>query len=678
MKLHAINLASYTKPEIIERKNRDWVEYGADNDYYQYLIDRFNGSPTNNAIINAISDLIYGKGIDATDSNRKPEDYAKMRSLINEDCLRKVTSDLKLMGQCAFQIIYTKSGRQIAQVEHIPIQTLRAEKMNEEGDIEAYYHFADWSELKPADVPTRIPAFGTSKEAIEIFCVKPYRAGYYYYSPVDYQGGIPYAELEEEVANYHINNIKNGLAPSMMINFNNGVPDEEERMLIESKIRDKFSGSSNAGNFILAFNESKELAATIDAVPLSDAPAQYEFLSAESMQKLMVAHRVTSPMLLGIKDNSGLGNNAEEIETATLLFDNTVIRPFQNLIIKALEQILAVNNISLDLYFKTLQPLEFTDRSAAVTKEEQEKETGEKLSAQDCGCGSSHISLASKQIDGRAAFDTKSEAEAVAKEMGCEGYHTHELDGKNWYMPCDTHELQELKDKDDPCWDGYVMVGFKEKDGKKVPNCVPEESINANADALIDLGEEINLDEWELVDERDVEYDQEEALDKMIGLASTGSARPNAKSSQDGSNAEGDKFLVRYQYSPLKAGPNSREFCKKMVAAKKVYRKEDIIRMEQLSVNAGFGPNGSNNYSIWLYKGGARCQHKWVRKTYMYKNGVKPDVKSPNAETISTTKARGKGFRAPANENKVSVAPNKMKNKGFINPPSQKDIQGGI
>ena len=622
MKLHAINLASYTKPEIIERKNRDWVEYGADNDYYQYLIDRFNGSPTNNAIINAISDLIYGKGIDATDSNRKPDEYAKMRSLIKEDCLRKVTSDLKLMGQCAFQIIYTKTGRQIAQVEHIPIQTLRAEKMNEEGDIEAYYHCADWSELKPADVPTRIPAFGTSKEAIEIYCVKPYRAGYYYYSPVDYQGGIPYAELEEEVANYHINNIKNGLAPSMMINFNNGVPDEEERMLIESKIRDKFSGSSNAGNFILAFNESKELAATIDAVPLSDAPAQYEFLSAESMQKLMVAHRVTSPMLLGIKDNSGLGNNAEEIETATLLFDNTVIRPFQNLIIKALEQILAVNSINLDLYFKTLQPLEFTDRSAAVTKEEQEKETGEKLSAQDCGCKT------------------------------------------------------ELKD--DPCWDGYVMVGFKEKDGKKVPNCVPEESINANADALIDLGEDINLDEWELVDERDVDYDQEEALDKMIGLASTGSARPNAKSSQDGSNAEGDKFLVRYQYSPLKAGANSREFCKKMVAAKKVYRKEDIIRMEQLSVNAGFGPNGSNNYSVWLYKGGARCQHKWVRKTYMYKNGVKPDVKSPNAETISTTKARGKGFRAPANENKVSVAPNKMKNKGFINPPSKKDIQGGI
>lgn len=624
MKLHAINLASYTKPQIIEKKNRDWVEYGADNNYYQYLIDRYNGSPTNNAIINAISDLIYGKGIDATDSNKKPEDYAKMRSLIHDDCLQKVAGDLKLMGQAAFQIIYTKSGRQVAQVEHMPIQTLRAEKMGEEGDIEGYYYCADWSKLKPNEKPERYAAFGTSNDAIEILVIRPYKAGFYYYSPVDYQGGIPYAELEEEVANYHINNIKNGLSPSMMINFNNGVPDEEERMEIERKIREKFSGSSNAGNFILAFNESKELAATIDAVPLSDAPAQYEFLSGEAMQKLMVAHRVTSPMLLGIKDNTGLGNNAEEIETATLLFDNTVIRPFQNMIIKAIEQILSVNGISLDLYFKTLQPLEFTDRSAAVTKEETEKETGEKLSAHDCGCKT------------------------------------------------------ELKDKDDPCWEGYVMVGHKMKDGKKVPNCVPEDSLSATADALLEMGEDEDLENWELVDERDVDYDQEEALDKMIGLASTGTARPNASSEQDGENAAGEKFRVRYQYSPLKAGANSRDFCKKMVAAKKIYRKEDIIAMEQRAVNAGFGPQGSDTYSIWLYKGGARCHHKWVRKTYMWKEGIKPDVNSPNAETISTTKARGKGFRAPANPNKVSIAPNKMKNKGFINPPSDKDKQGGI
>jgi hypothetical protein len=148
---------------------------------------------------------------------------------------------------------------------------------------------------------------------LEILYIKPYRAGFYYYSPVDYQGGLPYAELEEEIANYHINNIQNGLAPSMLINFNNGVPSEEERRSIEQQIATKFSGSSNSGKFILAFNDNKDLAATVDPVQLSDAAEQYQFLSAEATQKLMVSHRIVSPMLLGIKDNSGLGNNADEL-----------------------------------------------------------------------------------------------------------------------------------------------------------------------------------------------------------------------------------------------------------------------------------------------------------------------------------------------------------------------------
>ena len=589
MKVHSINLSSYTRPAVIEQRNKDYVEYGEDNNYYQYLIDRYNGSPTNNAIVNAVSDLIYGKGLDATDSSKKPAEYAQMRSLIHPDCLRKVTADLKMMGQCAFQVIYS-ADRRVAQVEHMPIQTLRAEKMSDEGDIEAYYYAADWTKVTPQRKPERIPAFGCSNENLEILVVRPYKAGYYYYSPVDYQGGLPYAELEEEVANYHLNNIKNGMAPSMLINFNNGVPDEEERLLIERRILDKWSGSSNAGRAIIAFNESKELAATIDPVQLSDAAQQYEFLSGEAMQKLMIAHRVTSPMLLGIKDNTGLGNNAEEIETATLLFDNTVIRPFQEMILDALDKILAINDINLDLYFKTLQPLEFTDRSAAATKEETEKETGEKLSV------------------------------------------------------C-------LSD-------------------------MPKEYDNA-VDELIAMGEDIDEEEWELVDEREVDYDQEEALDKMIGLASTGTARPRAKSEQD-DEKDGVQFLVRYQYSPKRAGSDSREFCKKMVSANKVYRKEDIVALDNKVVNAGFGPYGADTYSIWLYKGGPRCHHKWFRKTYMSRNGVKPDPSSPNAKTVSRSEARRAGFDPPSNPNKVSVAPNKMKNKGFINPKSPKDIQPGI
>ena len=374
-----INLSTYTSPEVQEIANKDWVAYGADNDYFQFLIDRYNGSPTNNAAINGISQAIYGKGLNATDAAKKPDQYAQMITLLHKDCVRKLCYDLKLMGQAAIQVVYSKDRNSISQLEHFPIETLRAEKANDDGEIPAYYYFKDWIGIKPSDKPLRIPAYGMSNESIEIYYIKPYRAGFYYYSPVDYQGGIQYAELEENISNYHLNNIMNGLSPSMLINFNNGTPNQQERELIEQRIASKFSGSSNAGKFILAFNDNKESQAEITPVQLSDAHNQYQFLSDESAKKIMVAHRIVSPMLLGIKDNSGLGNNAEEIKTASLLMDNTVIRPFQELLIDCFDKLLSYNDISLNLYFTTLQPLEFTEVDTSLQDDEAiEEETGVK------------------------------------------------------------------------------------------------------------------------------------------------------------------------------------------------------------------------------------------------------------------------------------------------------------
>ena len=375
-KIHIVNMSSYTRPEIKEQYNRDWVEYGDDNNYFSYLIDRYNGSATNNAAINGIAEMIYGKGLDAVDSKENEKEYKEMKELFTKDCMKKICYDYKMMGQAALQIIYSKDRKKIVQVEHIPVETLRAEKANNKGQIQGYYYAKDWSEITSKLQPKRIPAFGSSNAGLEILYIKPYRAGFYYYSPVDYQGGLQYAELEEEIANYHINNIQNGLAPSMLINFNNGVPTEEQRAMIEQNIQEKFSGSSNAGRFILAFNDSKELSASIEPVILSDAHEQYKFLSDESMRKVMVSHRIVSPMLVGIKDNTGLGNNAEELQTASLLMDNTVIRPMQVTILDELEKVLMYNGIELDIYFKTLQPLEFTDLTNAITDAEIEKETG--------------------------------------------------------------------------------------------------------------------------------------------------------------------------------------------------------------------------------------------------------------------------------------------------------------
>ena len=573
--VHIVNLSSYNRPKIQEDKRKEWVNYGDDNDFYTYLIDLYIESTTNNAIINGVSQMVYGKGLDALDSSTKTDEYAALRSIFHDSCLRKITFDLKLLGEASFQVLY-KDG-QVAKAEHFPRQTLRAEKCNDDGEIEAYYYHNDWSKIKPSDKPKRIAAFGfgNGKEP-EIKIVKRYLSGYDYYCPPDYMGGTAYAELESEVADYLINDIQNGFSGVKVVNFSNGVPDRQKQLQIKNDVMRKLTGARGE-KVIIAFNNNAESKTTVDDIPLNDAPQHYEYLSNECVSKLMVAHRITSPLLLGIRDgNNGLGNNADEIKTASLLFNNTTIRPYQDLIIDAIDDILAVNGISLKLYFKTLQPLEFIETNNAITDEAREEETGVKL--------------------GTDTFD------------------------------------------DDKMFD-----------------------------LLDEFGEDENFDDWELVDERPVDYDQEEALDKMIGLASTGVARPKSNSEQDGENEEGVKFKVRYQYAPLKTQENSREFCKKMVSAKKIYRKEDIMQMSQRAVNAGWGLNGADTYDIWLYKGGGACHHFWMRKTYMAKaEGVKPDVGNPKAE-VSVNKAKKEGFKPETNDKKVAMRPKDMPKQGFVN-----------
>jgi len=577
--IRIVNLASHTTPAVVEDNRKQWVAYGEDNNYFQYLIDRYNGSATNNAIINGMTELIYGRGLYATDASRKPDEYAMMKSLFSRTCMRKITFDLKAMGQAAMQVIYNKDKTKIVQVEHFPIETLRMEKMNDDGEVTGYYYSKDWTKIrKKGFEPIRIPAFGYGEkgEGLEIYCIKPYRSGFYYYSPVDYQGGLPYAELEEEVANYHINNIKNGLSPSMLINFNNGVPTEEERELIERRIIQKFSGSSNSGKFILAFNDNKEMAASIEPVQLSDASEQYQFLADESMRKLMVAHRVTSPMLMGIKDNTGLGNNADELKTASLLFHNTVVRPIQELVLDAVDDILAVNGASLNVYFKTLQPLEL---QADITEEEKEE-----LSKVELG------------DDSRPFLDDE-----LAHEM---------------------------------------------------------------LDALADLGEE-EPEGYDLIDAEEVgeeepeDFDVEGYLNGLVSLSAT----------QD-SNQDSELYKVRYRYSKGTSKTptgQSRTFCKTMMSKKMLYRKEDIGQMSARGVNKKFGHKGKN-YSLFKYKGGVNCYHRWERR--IYKKRLKKDGTEWGGNALQGTKfvnvnqAVRAGFKLPKNPKEVAVAPIDMPRQG--------------
>lgn len=384
--IRVVNLAeAHNDPpvkEVVTKRGEEFVMYGEDNDYYDNLILRHLGSPTNSRCINGISDMIYGRGLSATNSDKFRKQVNDMKLLFNGHELRRVARDLKKLGQGMAQVVYNKDKSRIVRFIHTPTECWRAAK-SKDGIIPGYFYHPSWKDYRQQDKLKYLPTFGNGSddELVELYIFRPYVSGFYYYSPVDYHGCLQYCELEEEVSNYHINNIQNGLQPSMLINFNNGIPPEETQELIEQKIMDKFSGSSNGGKFILAFNDDVDTAGTIEPIHLPDAHAQYQFLADESREKIMLGHGVVSPILLGIKDNTGFGNNAEELRTSSVLMDNMVIRPFQEILLDGINEILAYNDIVLNTYFITLQPIEFTDVEKIATKIRREEETGEKLSA---------------------------------------------------------------------------------------------------------------------------------------------------------------------------------------------------------------------------------------------------------------------------------------------------------
>jgi hypothetical protein len=564
-----IQLESYKSPKITESKTKDWVEFGDTNNQFNYLIDLYNSSTTNSAIINNFVKLAYGKGLSATDGRLRPNEYARFLSLVSKETIKNVITDAKMLGNYAFQMIYDGQKR-LVQVEHVPFQLLRAGKCNEKGEIDTWFYSDNWADTKKFP-PQPIPAFGFGGQ-IQILKGGNYTVGQKYYSNVDYYGALPYCVLEKEVADYLINEVQNSFSPTTVVNFNNGVPDPEKMELMVSQTERTLTGA-NGKKVVIGFNSDETKKTTVDSIPLNDAPEHYKYVSEEAMHKIMLGHNVTSPLLFGIATSTGFSSNADELKNSHILYENMTIKPFQQMILDTLDIIQIEAQTSLNLIFTSLQPL---------------------------------------SVDGELTKAT----------------------------PAPTALSSEVE--------------------------TPFEF----ADALINKGESVGAD-WILIDESDVDLELENDFDAEIErlnkeqnpslfqkFAKAITARPNSKSEQD-KKIEGLNFITRYKYTGS-TNPQ-RDFCKKMMSTDKIYRKEDIINTDSNSVNAGFGHEGQS-YNLFLYKGGPRCNHKWVRQTYV--SGVKVDVTNPNATTISVAKAEQAGYRV-RNPKEVAMMPKDMPNEGF-------------
>jgi len=571
--VHVLSLASYVAPELTESKDGDYVQYGDKNSYYKFLIDRYTNSATNNAVINGVSRLIYGKGLTALDAASKPNDYASFITMFKSEDVRKLVIDLKMLGQCAMQVLYSKDHKKVISVQHISVHLICPEKCNKEGKIANYYYSDNWDNVKEY-APIKVPAFNTSNSDTEILFVKPYSVGMKYFSGVDYQGGLPYATLEEEIAQYLITEVQNSFSGTKIVNVNGGRYTDEQQDDISNKIKSSLTGSKGQ-KVIVAFNESQELATTVVDIPLNEAAKHYEYLSTESRDKILTAHNVTSPLMFGIITGTGFSSNADELATSMTAFDNTIVRSFQDLLIDAFDSILAFNNITLKLQFKTLNPFE-------------------------------------KPIDA---------APQVAASLSLQKSILQTI-------------LDECEDAEQNDW---IIVDSRDVELED------EEVLNNHIDSLnAELHEKLN---------------KQTVLSKLVSLVKTGVARPTAISKQDKVVKE-KYFKVRYRYTGNKSP--EREFCKAMMSANKLYRIEDLNKMEFEVVNAGFGEGGTNTYSIFKYKGGPRCHHKFERVTMMY------DFNNDQAglQDIGTRAAEIRGFKV-TNPFEVSIYPNNLPLKGF-------------
>ncbi len=602
--IQQFNFAKYQPTEAIEKENRaGWIDYGDNNLYPQYLINLYHNSPIHNALVNSISFMIAGKGTDT----------------ILDNALDGIAFDLKLQGQFVAEIIWSLDGTRVAQINHLPFENCRLAYDKDCEEVSGIWYSYDWNNTRSKKgKPYFIPLFDPS-------CAKEYPrqviydhsmcAGSMYYAKPDYYGSLNYIELSYQMGMYHVNNIMNGLFPSFIINFLNGIPQKEEREQIRREWEARLSGASNAGKFLMTFNEDPARAPQIEPFPISDADKQYQFLSEETAKQIMIGHRITSPLLFGIRDNGGFGSNKDEMVVALDIFNHQVIQPYQRLITDVFTPIIGDIEIALNSPFEIVETALPTESIVIDTPVDQPTTTDvtAEVKVSDVTYNgaqiASAIDIVSKVKEG---ILTQEQAIVflvqflqvdveVAKAM-------FEISGGDAIAKLSSQKKKVKKNKSEP----KLING--------VPAHISEEDSNAWLKHLADKAEYVDEEEWECISDEEVTDPHNEEAYRKEYMSLRSYAKPNERSD------ETDKGLykIRYYYSKNLTWRDgemvTREFCREMVALSKagaVYRYEDIIAME--GENEKFAPAGSNGYSVWHWKGGCYCHHKFFRKIYFRK-----------------------------------------------------------
>jgi hypothetical protein len=627
--------AKYIKVEEVEKETtKGWVEWGEGNAMPQYLIDLYQSSPVHGSLVNSISFMIAGKGF----KSENPASQVNIAKLELDNILGSSALDLKLQGGVYWELIYSMDHTRIVQVNHLPYENVRLAISDEEDHVCGVWYSRDWQDIrKQKNKPEYVPLFNPEDQSPrQVLFFHLHSVGSLYYPRPDYISSKDWIELTRHISEYHVNNILNGFFPSFHINFPNGEPSPEAQRLISREIERNLSGTQNAGKFLITFTKSKDEAPVIQPFPVTDADKQYEYLSKEATSQIIVAHRVTSPLLMGVRtDGNGLGSNTDEIKAALYVFTKQVIEPFQRIITDAVEQILAFNGVPSQV---TIEKNDIIEMQAETTVIQQSEKKKIKLAEEENSFAPTKEMAAEAELGlkWREEYKRGGTEVGVARARDISNMRNLSLDTvtrMNSYFA--RHEV----DKEALGWnqgeEGFPTAGriawqlWGGDPGKDWAARIVERTKQSHQEFTDEQGaifieklkakaEYIN-DEWELLSEERVT----DALAEEDFVLQCQSLDSYAKGDESERSQWGDAGLykLRYAYSQ-NLSANSRDFCIEMVAMSKagaVFKYEDIQQMSDDGVNGEFAPAGQSTYDIFRWVGGAFCHHFWKRQIYFRK-----------------------------------------------------------
>jgi hypothetical protein len=351
--------------EAVEKETpKGWVTLGEANLFSDYLIDLYYSSPVHSALTMSIAFMIAGKEFKSNNPAAQREiDRLKLNSI-----RRPITLDAKMQGGYYLEIIWSVDRSTVAKINHLPYENVRLAVANDEDVIPGVYYSKDWNDIrKKKNIPTFIPMYNPttkSDEPSQVLFVGIMTPGSAYYPKPDYYSAINYIEITREISEFYRAFLSNGMAPSYFLHMNNGIPDPEEQMAIRRNW-ETLMGARKAGKVVFTFNESADRMPRLDLVPMTDADKQWMELSTQSRENILAAHRVTSPLLFGIRDSGGLGSNADEMKQAYRIFNKNIIEPYQQIVTDSLEEVFKGMGILADIFIESNDI--FGDEIAAPT-----------------------------------------------------------------------------------------------------------------------------------------------------------------------------------------------------------------------------------------------------------------------------------------------------------------------